>query len=83
MDLGKKDYYSKPVKNPSEGRYYGTGVWCNVELEQTCWFFKLPHKNGIQYRVGKPLARDFFYQIFGKRTCWKTSLLVITLQPNV
>lgn len=59
MELGKKDYYSKATQNPSEGRYKGTGVWCNTELEETCWFFKLPHKNGTQHRVGNPLARDF------------------------
>lgn len=45
--------------NPSDGHYNGTGVWCNTELEESCWFFKLPHKNGGQYRVGNPLARDF------------------------
>lgn len=59
MALGKKDFYSKPKKHPTDGRYSGTGVWCNTELEETCWFFKLPHKNGTQYRVGNPLARDF------------------------
>lgn len=59
MELGRKDYYSKPKENPSEGRYKGTGVWCNTEIEESCWFFKLPHKNGTQYRVGNPLARDF------------------------
>lgn len=59
MDLGRRDYYSKVTQNPSEGRYNGTGVWCNIELEGSCWFFKLPHKNGTQYRVGNPLARDF------------------------
>lgn len=59
MELGKRDFYSKAKDNPSEGRYNGTGVWCNTELEESCWFFKLPHKNGVQYRVGNPLARDF------------------------
>lgn len=59
MELGKKDYYSKAKQNPSEGRYNGSGVWCNIELEESCWFFKLPHKNGTQHRVGNPLARDF------------------------
>lgn len=59
MELGKKDFYSKAKVNPSEGRYSGTGVWCNTELEESCWFFKLPHKNGLQFRVGNPLARDF------------------------
>lgn len=59
MALGKKDYYSKVNTDPTRGVYKGTGVWCNIELENSCWFFKLPHKNGTQYRVGNPLARDF------------------------
>lgn len=57
--LSKKDYYSKVKSDPTDGRYNGTGVWCNLELEESCWFFKLPHKNGLQHRVGNPLARDF------------------------
>lgn len=59
MELGKKDYYSKVQRHPTDGKYKGTGVWCDIELENSCWFFKLPHKNGTQYRVGNPLARDF------------------------
>lgn len=59
MDLGKKDYYSKAKSDPTDGQYNGTGVWCDIEIENSCWFFKLPHKNGIQHRVGNPLARDF------------------------
>lgn len=57
--LSKKDYYSKQKADPTNGRYKGAGVWCNLELENSCWFFKLPHKNGLQNRVGNPLARDF------------------------
>lgn len=57
--LSKKDYYSKPKADPTNGRYKGAGVWCNLVLENSCWFFKLPHKNGLQNRVGNPLARDF------------------------
>lgn len=59
LDLGRRDYYSKSKADPTAGKYTGTGVWCNIELEECCWFFKLPHKNGITHRVGNPLARDF------------------------
>lgn len=59
MDLGRRDYYSKPKSQPTEGNYKGSGVWCNVELENCCWFMKLPHKDGANQRVGNPLARDF------------------------
>lgn len=57
--LGKKDYYSKAKKLPTNGSYNGTGVWCDMELEGCCWFLRLPHKNGNNYKVGNPLARDF------------------------
>lgn len=59
LELGRKDYYSKAKKDPTNGLYKGTGVWCNIELENSCWFFRLPHKNGVNNRVGNPLARDF------------------------
>lgn len=60
QDLGKKTYYSKKKfkENPHE-RYCGSGVWCNIELEGCCWFFKLPHKDGKSKNVGNPLAKDF------------------------
>lgn len=59
MELGRRDYYSKAKKHPTDGKYTGAGIWCDVKLEECCWFFKLPHKNGITHRVGNPLARDF------------------------
>lgn len=59
MSLGKKDYYSKSKADPTNGRYIGTGIWCDMELDNSCWFFKLPHKDGESHRVGNPLARDF------------------------
>lgn len=37
----------------------GTGIWCNVDIDGCCWFFKLPHKDGASYNVGNPLAKDF------------------------
>lgn len=58
-NLGKKDYYSKSKKDNTGGIYTGTGVWCNIDLENCCWFLKLPHKNGPSFRVGNPLAKDF------------------------
>lgn len=39
--------------------YKGTGVWCNVDVGDCCWFLKLPHKDGSNHRVGNPLAKDF------------------------
>lgn len=57
--LSKKDYYSAPKTHPTYGLYTGTGVWCDTELDNCCWFFKLPHKDGESHRVGNPLARDF------------------------
>ncbi|KAJ8865903.1 hypothetical protein PR048_033426 [Dryococelus australis] len=39
--------------------YHGTGIWCNVDVANCCWFLKLPHKDGASYRVGNPLAKDF------------------------
>jgi len=61
QDLSKKTYYSKKSKKQENvyGRYCGSGVWCNIELEGCCWFFKLPHKDGKSKNVGNPLAKDF------------------------
>lgn len=63
QDLSKKTYYSKKKKkNFAENghdRYCGSGVWCDIELEDCCWFFKLPHKDGKSKNVGNPLAKDF------------------------
>lgn len=59
MNLSRKDYYSRVKKDQTNGVYKGTGVWCNQDLENCCWFLKLPHKNGPSNRVGNPLAKDF------------------------
>lgn len=61
QNLSKKTYYDKKKKTqtPVYGRYCGSGVWCNIELENCCWFFKLPHKDGKSKNVGNPLAKDF------------------------
>lgn len=58
-DLGKREFYSKVKKDRTHGLYKGTGVWCNTEIEECCWFFKLPHKDGSSYNVGNPLSKDF------------------------
>lgn len=58
-NLSRRDYYSRKKADKSNGTYTGTGVWCNVELDECCWFVKLPHKDGTANRVGNPLARDF------------------------
>ncbi|CAH1159639.1 unnamed protein product [Phaedon cochleariae] len=57
--LGKREYYSKLKTNKTEGIYKGVGVFCNTEIENCCWFMKLPHKDGPSYNVGNPLAKDF------------------------
>jgi DNA polymerase gamma 1 len=31
----------------------------NMDLDKCCYFFKLPHKNGILFNVGNPLSKDF------------------------
>ncbi|XP_011312984.1 DNA polymerase subunit gamma-1, mitochondrial [Fopius arisanus] len=64
-DLHKTEFWRdkkrKPKKN--DGRpdtfYKGTGIWCNVDIDNCCWFFKLPHKDGPSLNVGNPLAKDF------------------------
>ncbi|XP_012268199.2 DNA polymerase subunit gamma-1, mitochondrial [Athalia rosae] len=59
-DLGKTEFWRhKKKQNPVEHIYKGTGVWCNIDIDGCCWFFKLPHKNGNAHNVGNPLARDF------------------------
>lgn len=59
-DLGKKSWpKTKRKSQPDDDRYCGSGVWCNIELENCCWFFKLPHKDGKSKNVGNPLAKDF------------------------
>lgn len=59
VHLGKKDFYKKKKFDHTNGLYTGTGIWCDIELDGSCWFMKLPHKNGDAHKVGNPLARDF------------------------
>lgn len=46
-------------KTSSPDAYHGTGVWCDHMLTPSVWFFKLPHKDGADQRVGNPMAKDF------------------------
>ncbi|KAK5644173.1 hypothetical protein RI129_008018 [Pyrocoelia pectoralis] len=57
--LSKVEYYRSVKKDKSSGTYKGSGVWSNIVLENCCWFYKLPHKDGTSHRVGNPLAKDF------------------------
>ncbi|XP_015835128.1 DNA polymerase subunit gamma-1, mitochondrial isoform X2 [Tribolium castaneum] len=52
-NLMRKEYYSKIRKDKT------SGIWCSTEIEDCCYFLKLPHKNGAAYNVGNPLAKDF------------------------
>lgn len=58
-NLARKDYYKKLRVDKTDGIYKGSGVWCNTILEDCCFFFKLPHKDGAAYNVGNPLAKDY------------------------
>ncbi|XP_014296210.1 DNA polymerase subunit gamma-1, mitochondrial [Microplitis demolitor] len=51
---------TKSSKNSTPDIFYkGTGIWCDVIIDNCCWFFKLPHKDGPKLNVGNPLAKDF------------------------
>lgn len=43
--------------------YTGTGIWCKHMIDNCCYFYKLPHKDGASKNVGNPLSKDFT-QIF-------------------
>ncbi|XP_003475296.2 DNA polymerase subunit gamma-1 isoform X1 [Cavia porcellus] len=38
--------------------HYGNGPYNDVDIPG-CWFFKLPHKDGNNFNVGSPFAKDF------------------------
>ena len=62
-DLTKSEFWrykkKKPKKEPPQTFYTGSGIWCDVIIDNCCWFFKLPHKDGASFKVGNPLAKDF------------------------
>ncbi|XP_039436340.1 DNA polymerase subunit gamma-1, mitochondrial [Culex pipiens pallens] len=57
--ISRKDYYRKLKQDGNKNVYKGTGIWCNLDLEECCYFLKLPHKDGPSHRVGNPLSKDF------------------------
>ncbi|CAD6237015.1 GSCOCG00002104001-RA-CDS [Cotesia congregata] len=64
-DLHKTEFWrnrktKSDVKKSMPGIFYkGAGIWCDVIIDNCCWFFKLPHKDGPKLNVGNPLAKDF------------------------
>ncbi|XP_014487539.1 PREDICTED: DNA polymerase subunit gamma-1, mitochondrial [Dinoponera quadriceps] len=63
-DLHKTEFWrfkkdKKPRTEPYEAVYKGTAEWCNVDIDNCCYFFKLPHKDGKGKNVGNPLSKDF------------------------
>lgn len=60
-NLSKNEFwrYKKTKKAENPSYYKGSGIWCDVDIDNCCWFFKLPHKDGASLNVGNPLARDF------------------------
>ncbi|XP_033223118.1 DNA polymerase subunit gamma-1, mitochondrial isoform X2 [Belonocnema kinseyi] len=60
-DLHKTEFwrYKRKESPVNETFYKGSGIWCNVDIDNCCWFFKLPHKDGTSHKVGNPLAKDF------------------------
>lgn len=58
-NLARKEYYSRIKKDKTEGLYKGAGVWCDMVIDDCCYFLRLPHKNGATLHVGNPLAKDF------------------------
>lgn len=58
-ELMRKEYYSRVKNDKTNGIYKGSGIWTNLEIDNCCYFFKLPHKDGASNNVGNPLAKDF------------------------
>lgn len=51
---------SSKIKNKGYPSYYnGTAVWCDHKIDDCCYFFKLPHKDGGHKNVGQPLSKSF------------------------
>ncbi|CAG9861793.1 unnamed protein product [Phyllotreta striolata] len=58
-NLSKREYYASLKRDRTSGLYRGSGIWCDTELDNCCYFMKLPHKDGPSRNVGNPLAKDF------------------------
>lgn len=53
----KKKHKLKPAKSGAPG-HTGDGPYNSVNIPG-CWFYKIPHKDGKDKRVGNPLAKDY------------------------
>lgn len=58
-----QENHSVGIKNNSKASppsyYKGSGVWCDYMVDDCCYFFKLPHRDGSSKNVGNPLSRTF------------------------
>lgn len=61
--LSLKQYPIKNKSDPKIRQYTKTGIWCDIEIDNSCWFFRLPHKDGDSLNVGNPLSRNFLIKI--------------------
>ncbi|XP_026669505.1 DNA polymerase subunit gamma-1, mitochondrial isoform X2 [Ceratina calcarata] len=62
IDLPKTEFWYGKKKQPRDelvNIYNGSAHWCDVDIDNCCYFLKLPHKDGKSYNVGNPLAKDF------------------------
>ena len=64
LDFYKTDnlnYKNCETKNKLVPPFYykGNGIWCNHKMDDCCYFFKLPHKDGPLKNVGNPLSLNF------------------------
>ncbi|XP_076760143.1 DNA polymerase gamma, catalytic subunit tam [Xylocopa sonorina] len=61
-ELHKTEFWYNKTKKPNvelANIYNGSAHWCNVAIDNCCYFLKLPHKDGKNNNVGNPLAKDF------------------------
>ncbi|KAF7988145.1 hypothetical protein HCN44_007639 [Aphidius gifuensis] len=59
-DKKRQINWNKKKKEPHPETFYkGSGIWCNVDIDNCAWFYKLPHKDGPKSNVGNPLAKDY------------------------
>ncbi|XP_031557247.1 DNA polymerase subunit gamma-1-like [Actinia tenebrosa] len=55
-----RDFVSRGKSKPHH--HHGVGPFNDVDLPGV-WFFRIPHKNGEQYRCGNPLAKDYISKL--------------------
>ncbi|OAD61214.1 DNA polymerase subunit gamma-1, mitochondrial [Eufriesea mexicana] len=61
-ELHKTEFWRNKKKKPNvhlSGIYQGSAHWCNVDIDNCCYFLKLPHKDGKSYNVGNPMSKYF------------------------